>query len=217
MFIISNVLFNSCTNKKNKPTDEKHVHKETLKHHDSVQRNFSKYLKQDELVDYLSKSRTVIPIQKTGKPFDTLKYNKVIAYDYEGNEEPYGSVMDINGKYVPVILKQKYLTQAQTSELIKFITANSTYGGGTSACFNPHLGFIFYNSEKIACKIDICLDCNYLISTSEIPAMNNKKANIGTGNEFSMIGFSKIGQQKIINLCRELGFYYGGKKLKGSD
>lgn len=209
LFLIMTIVA-SCKNSKNKAEKEKRA--VTLNQFDSLHRNNSKYLRKEDLSSYLKKAMHVKPNPKAGKPFDTLNYDKVIAYDFDGSEEPYPSVIDKNGSYVPVILRQQYLTQRQTDEIVTFLTDKRTYGETTSACFNPHLELLFLKNEKIIYSISVCLDCNYLLSTSEIPAMNHKKINAGTENEYYAIGFTKNGQLKIKNFCKELNFHYGELK-----
>ena len=76
----------------------------TLEQFDSLHRDNSKFLKEKELTNYILFAQTISPNKMLGHPFDTLKYDKIIAYDFEGSEEPYPSVLDKNLKFVPVIL-----------------------------------------------------------------------------------------------------------------
>lgn len=167
-----------------------------------------KYLGEQELVDYALKAPSILSIPKLNTPFDTLQFDKVIAYDFEGNEEPYPSSIK-HGHYAPVILKQQYLNKEQVTFLLTSLTNTSTYGGTTFACFTPHLSLVFYNNDKIVNVIDICLDCNYLISRNiMLSATEFHKVNSGTKDEYPLNGFSNDGKQAITTLCKELGFYY---------
>ena len=172
----------------------------------------SEYLKESELLSYIYNANVINFKPSIQKPFDTLKFNKLIAYDYEGSEEPNPSVLDEKNKFNNVILKQKYLNNEQAKFLIETLTKTSTYGESTAGCFNPDLGFLFFNNNKKVYSIDVCLDCNYLIAESSIPAMEMKKMNKGTENEYAAIGFSKIGKSKIKKLCSQLNFFYGRKE-----
>ncbi len=173
--------------------------------------DYTKYLKRSELEAYVLQAEKVNLKALNSKPFDTLKFDKIIAYDFEGSEEPNPSVIGKNNKFTNVILKQKYLNEKQAQFLLKCLTSNSTYGGSFAACFNPHLGFVFFDNNKVVCTVDVCLGCNYLISTSDIPAMNNKMINKGTEDAYPAFGFSKSGKKKIRKLCKELDFYYGNE------
>lgn len=171
--------------------------------------DYSKYLKRNELENYVLKAEKVNLKIINSKPFDTLKFDKIIAYDFEGSEEPNPSVINKVNNFTNVILKQQFLNKEQSQFLIESLTNNSTYGGTFAACFNPHLGFVFYNNDKIVFKVDVCLSCNYLISSSDIPAMTSKMIDKGTENEYPAFGFSNSGKKKIRKLCKELNFFYG--------
>jgi hypothetical protein len=153
-------------------------------------------------------SPTVIPNHKTGSPFDTLNYDKVIAYDFDGRHERY-SVIDRNGWFESTISKQHYLTQQQIDKLLRSLTNKSSYGGNTAACFEPHFAVVFYINNKMVNQINVCLDCNYLESTIEIPAQSAKRSIMIDSTAYPLIGFSKKGVKAITGLCKELGFLYG--------
>ncbi len=173
--------------------------------------NDDKYLSQKTLNNYAKKAQLIQPNTSSDSPFDTLEYNKVIAYDFEGNYEPHPSVIKNSRwrRYAPVILRQKSLNQEQVNFLTNFLTNNKTYGGSTAACFDPHLGIVFYQNNDIQCVVNICLDCNYLESSIDIPAFHYHKINPNTEHEYSAIGFSEEGKQNIIELSKQLGFEYG--------
>jgi len=101
------------------------------------------------------------------------------------------------------------LNQKQVNFLTNFLTDNETYGGSPAACFEPHLGIVFFQDNKIQCSVSVCLDCNYLESSVDIPAENYHKIEAGTKYEYSAIGFSERGKQSTIELCKQLGFDYG--------
>lgn len=169
----------------------------------------SKTLKEKVLIDYISSAKLVKPNPKIGQPFDKLDYDKVIAYDFAGSEEPYPAVIDRQGKFVPVVLGQQYLSQEQADKILSTLTSKSTYGEGTAACFQPHFALVFYKDNKMISQINICLDCNYLISDIEIPAETHIKVNTGTKDEYSLTGFTDKGKKGIRDLCKELNFTYG--------
>ena len=98
----------------------------------------SKTIKEKVLLEYIDSAKTVKPNPKNGVPFDKLDYDKIIAYDFAGSEEPYPSVIDEKGKFVPVVLGQQFLTQEQANKILSTLTNKSTYGEATAACFQPH-------------------------------------------------------------------------------
>lgn len=174
----------------------------------------SKTLKEKTLNDYIFSAKTVIPNLKNGQPFDKLGYDKIIAYDFAGSEEPYFSVINSQGKFVPVVLGQQFLSQVQADKILSTLASKLTYGEATAACFQPHFALVLYKNNKMTNQISICLDCNYLISDLVIPAETHKKVNEGTKNEYAITGFTEKGKKAIIDLCKELNFTYGQEDKK---
>lgn len=166
------------------------------------------------LTDYLRQAkRQELQTSTYREPFSGLPFNKVIAYDFDGDEEKYPSVIDPEtGSFNPVVLRQKELNKGQIENVVTFLTASSTYGEGIAACFVPHFSLVFYLDDKAIFEAAVCLDCNYLLSTTEIPAAHVKKIITGDSTESDAIGFSKEGKMAIINLCKELGFGYATYK-----
>jgi hypothetical protein len=211
LFLCSLIISCFGNNKEDDLIKDKRI---TLVELGSSKRDMSKYLKEDELQNYILTAASITPNKNLKAPFDTLNYDKIIAYDFEGSEEPYPGVLDQNQKFVPVILKQQALTQRQADEILSALTKRSTYGEVTAACFNPHLGLLFFRENRFKAAINICLDCNYLNSDVVIPAETHFKVNKGKDNEYARVGFTQAGKKAIVDLCSELGFYYGQAKKK---
>lgn len=206
-FIAFAIFFNSC-NSTTKKKDEQVVEEVKPPLPPGNDKNIS-YLNVDTLQSLIKSTPTFTITGKFKTPFDKLVFNKVMAYDFDGSEEPYPSIFEGNNKFIPIIEKQKALTKSQAKELIDLLTSTTTYGEATAACFNPHLAFVFYNNELPVLTVNICLDCNYLIASEKIPAMEFKKINKGTENEYSAEGFSRKGKARIKRLGKQLDFYYG--------
>lgn len=207
-------IFTSCqtTNKQNDTEEKSDTIPKTPPPPEWV--DTSKTLKEKTLIDYIILAKTVKPNLKNGQPFDKLDYDKVIAYDFAGSEEPYPAVIDRQGKFVPVVLGQQYLSQEQADKILSTLTSKSTYGEATAACFQPHFALVFYKDNKIINQINVCLDCNYLISDIAIPAETHKKVNAGTKEEYAITGFTHKGKKAIIDLCKELNFTYRQEEKK---
>ena len=176
-----------------------------------VSDRFRNKLRGKALEEYLQNSPAIQLTKKYKAPFDKLEFDKVIAYDYDGDEEAFPSIISRTGNFIPIIDKQIALTEKQTDYLIdNILTANSTYGGSTAACFQPHMGIIFFKDSERVMVIDICLGCNFLETDKDIPATrfhNHKiEEHIIPDN-----GFSKNGKKRIRNLATELDFYYSNK------
>ena len=174
----------------------------------------TKVLKERELFNYIISANTVKPNSRIGEPFDKLEYDKLIAYDFAGSEEPYPAVIDRNGKFVPVVLGQHFLTQGQADKILSILTDKSTYGEATAACFQPQFALVFYKDNKMINQINVCLGCNYLISDIAIPAETHKKVNVGEKDEYPITGFTDKGKKDIVDLCKELNFSYGQGNIK---
>lgn len=149
----------------------------------------------------------VSPNPHASTPFDLIDYDRVVAYDYGGEgEDAYSPIVDEKGNLHSSVINSKDLTQHQVDDLTNFLGRNETYGNSTAFCFEPHLGIVFYKEDKIKAHLSICLQCNLLRSSVEIPATQLKKMYPGTDNEFALEGFSKSGRQKIMKLCADLQF-----------
>lgn len=137
-------------------------------------------------------------------PFEKLKYDKVVAYEYQGQ----------GGLLIEKCLKEESekinktlnLTEKQTEKLEKILTAEKAYGNTTMSCFDPHFAVIYYLKEKIAGTIDICLDCNYLISSEKIPSTELKMIKISDDYSYPAKGFSKTTRKEIYEFIKGLGF-----------
>lgn len=200
IFLFSFILFACQSTKKSVISVEKDI--PTL----SEQRK-NEFINHHALSKYVESAPTVIPNNTLGSPFDTLKYDKVIAYDFDGRHEKY-YVIEKYGWFVNTISKQQYLTQKQTDKLVKALTNKSSYGESTAACFEPHFAVVFFKNNKMVNQVNVCLDCNYLMSTIEIPAQSAKTI-VMDSISYPMNGFSKKGVKAVTSLCKELNFLYG--------
>lgn len=165
-------------------------------------------LSRTELMDYVKFSPTIKPNQSNGIPFSTLDYDKIIAYDFRGDEEMYDAPIDKQGNFIPIIEKQQFLSQEQADKILKALAKKSSYGEASAACFNPHLGLVFFKGNKKVNQMSICLDCNGSISEIDIPARRHRVFNKGTDDEYSFTGFAPQGKAAVAELCRAINFFY---------
>lgn len=175
----------------------------------------SKFLKQIEVINYIKNADIITPSrgQNVDAPFDTLEYNKVIAYDFEGNYELTMDKSTYYSRASKMVYKQKSLSQNQINNIVKELTNKKNYGDATAACFEPHMALVFFKDTTIVNSIDICMDCNYLISTHKIPNQFHNKVNAGKEDEYSFYGFTNKGKRMIKKLSKELGFNYANFKI----
>lgn len=205
-FIIfgSVILFSSC--KKNTDNTKIPSKKDSVQIVSDIPK--IKGISRTELMDYVKSSPIIKPNQNNGIPFSTLDYDKIIAYDFRGDEEMYDAPIDKQGNFIPIIEKQQFLSQEQADKILKALAKKSSYGEASAACFNPHLGLVFFKGNKKVNQMSICLDCNGSISEIDIPARRHRVFNKGTDEEYSFTGFTPKGKAAIIALCKELKFYY---------
>jgi hypothetical protein len=121
-------------------------------------------------------------------PFESLKYDKVVIYDYEGSKgrETDVLIVDKNGKLNPQVKKQATLNITEGKDLASRLGLKKSYGGGSAACFDPHLGVVFYYKDKIVRFVSVCMDCNRLQADVDIPAQKQNK--VGKGEQAYYIG-----------------------------
>lgn len=205
LIILTSIIILSCSQSPEKKTYDKNIETATQTAH------FKKYLSQKKLYDFVQKSKTIKLSSSFPSPFDTLDFNKVIAYDFDGEERAYAnSIRKMNSNFFSdAVLRQRALQNKEIQFLLDFLSEPKTYGGETMACFEPHLGIVFFKDKQVKYVIDICMDCNYLNSTSVLPASVSNKMKMENGDEYSLIGFSSYGRNKIVELSKKLGLDYG--------
>src|SRR4051812_32761210 len=100
--------------------------------------------------------------------FSKFDYDKVVAYNYDGSNDI--EIIDKdNGQLASRIKKQIVLNKSQVTKITNELCDKSSYGGDIAACFDPHLGIVFYKLNRPVAYISVCLDCNYLVSFIKIP------------------------------------------------
>ncbi|MEL7423254.1 MAG: hypothetical protein AAFN81_09710, partial [Bacteroidota bacterium] len=110
-------------------------------------------------------------------------------------------------RYAGDIEAHQALDEQQVGQLLTALSQSDSYGGGRAACFNPRMGFVFYQGSTAKMVVDICLDCNFLRSSIEIPAtINFNHKDFERGRP---LGFSTLGRERIIKLAKGLGLHYG--------
>ena len=137
-------------------------------------------------------------------PFKKLKYDKVIAYEYQGEGGLMIEKCLKNEK--EKINKTMTLTDKETEKLENILTSEKAYGNSTMFCFDPHFAIIYFLKEKIVGTISVCLECNYLISSEKIPATELKMIKISDDYSYPAKGFSKNTRKEIYDFIKGIGF-----------
>ena len=93
-------------------------------------------------------------------PFPDAPFDHVLAYQMD---EAYGKVIENNQLSEHVVGKPKELSKEQVESLLSTINSASSYGEVGASCFEPHLGFVFYNSSnEVVAHATVCLMCSWL-------------------------------------------------------
>lgn len=151
---------------------------------------------------------TVRPNPRAGAPFNRLRYDKVVAFDYGEDGYPGLDIIDSKGKLAPDVRQWKALTQQQADALTTYISAPATYGATVAACFEPHMGIVFYDHNRVVAHLSICLSCNRLSAVPDIPATSAKRQRLDAKVTVPAEGFSKQGRKQLNALCQQLRFSY---------
>ncbi|MCS6833214.1 MAG: hypothetical protein NZ521_06550, partial [Flammeovirgaceae bacterium] len=80
------------------------------------------------------------------------------------------------------------LTPQQQKDLLALLENPSNFGGSDHRCFEPHIGFVFFNDKKQPlAHISLSFDCNKMETSHTIEAIK-----ISGSNHFSRQGIAKF-------------------------
>jgi len=150
-------------------------------------------------------------------PYKTLKYDKVVFYDFEIADEKGLVIVNKDGSYEQSIIKQVQLDKLTISKINNKLGDKKSFGGGQAACFDPHCGFVYYFKNKVLAQITICLGCNGLYSTIDIPAQQQGKQGKGKGVYYMLDGMSKSFRKFINELLKKYKFSHQIEKGSSFD
>lgn len=148
----------------------------------------------------------LFPILAYGQsnPFDTIQYDRVMAYEFqgEGSRRIEYCLKDEKSR----ISKSVKLSEAEVTKLEEIFTSNSSYGTTTAACFDPHFAVVYYLNDSIVSSVDVCLECNYLEATVDLPATRLKMIKVTDDYSYPAKGFSVEAWKGIFDFCKRIGF-----------
>lgn len=122
-------------------------------------------------------------------------------------------VIDKQGNFAFPILKRVVITQAESAWLTKALNSKKSFGDGEAGCFDPHLGFVFYSGGKITGHLTICVGCNRLHSSQNIPAQQQDKYATEEGDVYYLgQGMSKKFLSGLDKVLAHYDFKYRVKK-----
>ena len=154
---------------------------------------------------------------QTTNPFATLKFDKVVMYDFDGGKGSDLAIIDGKGQLAKSVSKQIQLDKSTIIKLDTKLGDKKSYGGGTAACYNPHLGFVYYLNDKVVAHISICLGCNRLHSSINIPAQKQGKVGQGKDAYYMLNGLSKSFRQFLNDLLKKYNFSHQIKEGSAFD
>jgi hypothetical protein len=162
-------------------------------------------------------------------PFAKLKYDSVVAYNYNTDDEyNYDEELIVNKKInkgVGITCTKK-LDKEEIKQITDILIDTATYGNGTAACFEPRFALIFFKKAKIVAVIEICLECNRLSSSVEIYAQTRQFYVSIDDKEVAYYdapkhiredknttirpytGFTKDGRKRINDFCKQIKMSY---------
>jgi len=145
---------------------------------------------------------------QTKNPFLSLKFDKVIIYDYEPNGE--NPALVDNGQIIKAVRinNQIQLDRGTIEKLNSKLGDKKSYGSNHADCFEPHLGIVYYLQSKIVGNVIICLDCNLLRSSINIPASKQGKQGQGKNAYYVLDGLSKSFRKFLNGLLKKYNFSY---------
>ena len=139
-------------------------------------------------------------------PFLTLQFDKVIVCDYESDGEHSYPLVDKNGNLTNII-KKNVILDKQTINALNFKLGNKkSYGQVHADCFEPHFGILYYKMNKVVAQIEICLSCNVLSSSIQIPSQKQDKQGKGDKAYYLGNGMSKSFRKFINNIVKKNNF-----------
>jgi hypothetical protein len=204
LFLMLSSVFAGCSNNKSQSKLVIDTTEHISKNPKSSIKAITSFILRDSLISFLNRCKIVSVNKQASIPFNKLKYNKVIAYNYDGVDGEHVFRIVENNKLILKIKQQRQLNQKQVDDLTNWLGAISTYGGTYAFCFEPNLGIVFYYNNKIAANISISTGCNFLDSSVPISATKAKTIEISKDHKYPAKGFSKIGNERLISLAKDL-------------
>jgi hypothetical protein len=115
-----------------------------------------------------------------------LRYDKVIMYDFDGGMRSDLSIVDARGHIARSMKKQVVLDKESALSLTTKLGEKESFDDAVAACFEPHLGFVYYLNGKIVAYITVCLGCNVVVSS--IPLDPEKQVRYPMANNGYLAG-----------------------------
>ena len=120
------------------------------------------------------------------RQFPGREFKQILAFKMTGDD---GEIVENGRISKKAIGKGVLLSTIATNSLLKIFQDEATYGEVAYSCFEPHVGYVFYNEKnEIIAYTSICLKCNWMKS---FPAVGG-------------FAFSENGNQKLKNIEKRI-------------
>ena len=139
-------------------------------------------------------------------PYKILQFDKVIFYDFKGEGNKSLIIIDTKGNYQQKIIGQVILDKQTLISFNNKLGERKSYGAVTASCFDPHCGLVYFLKDKIVAQITICVECNRLYSTIDIPAKMQGKVGKGSDAYYLGDGLSKSFRKYLNQLLKKYNF-----------
>jgi hypothetical protein len=146
---------------------------------------------------------------QTSNPYLKLHYDKVIMYDFVGIKGLSLLIVDDKGQLSKSVKKQVQLEKGTISKLNVKLGDRKSFGEQPAACFDPHLGIVYYLAGKIVGHITICLSCHRLVSSINLPSQRQGRVGKGKDSDYIRDGISEKFQKFLEDLLLKNNFSLG--------
>jgi len=100
--------------------------------------------------------------------FPQKEFVKVISYKMNGQLE---EIVKDDKLAKHLITAEETLSEKEINRLLDILSDNTTYGDFGKSCFEPRLGYVFYDeNNEIAAHVTICLACSQIKTSPYIGA-----------------------------------------------
>ncbi|UIR56795.1 hypothetical protein LZQ00_03015 [Sphingobacterium sp. SRCM116780] len=148
------------------------------------------------------------------KTIKNISFDNVMIYEFDPSpEEPDFRIM--TKQVIELLdrtggLKQSYITKKERDKLFKFLTISTSFDNGSSICWEPHLGIVFFKNNIAVNYMAVCMECNKLKSMLYIPGTESIKSLDANGINIEK-GMSPVFRRFLNSLLTKYNFKYATK------
>ncbi len=164
------------------------------------------YLSLQQLAESLKRAPTLARLTKLHPPFDSLQFDKAMAYDYNGAKGEQALYIVEEGRLAPTIVAQQPLDGHDVEALVGLLYNKRAYGDAPAFCFEPHLGIVFYQSDSIVAHLSICISCKRLTGSPAVPAHLFPQVRLPDGTSYPADGLNDRTLQQLRKWLRQWQF-----------